>query len=657
MEGSDEQYTSVMTVKSSITGIGWKPQYLSILKKLVHDVHVIVPIQLNLNLEEYAVQGFCKEVFLSLLDSKTVNVNRLSGKVKAYREMINKYKASYCRDLSFTPIKLPSAQQIVSYEATKIQTACTNAITKDFGNKLRMVVNKLIGLKQQETKTKIKSNILEPATQLKLAISSRDISRIPKEFQDQKAIINCIKDIFSAYPETYKFKKDSIYYDAIANPGKHLLAYFKLAEICEANKFKLFQCFPVRKTFIPPYMTIDTMILNNHILKNSQSKLDKGYIWGKVLNLSSKPFKDQGLNSSIKFRGTIMTDGIGISVIKQNFDTSKGGTSNPKASLVEDEELKYIEQIPNEELRSTDGKCVFIDPGRRDLIYCMHEDSTVNNKKIYRYTRNQKAKETKSTKIKKLRQQLKPKDIQDCEDKLSKCSPLTVKKGAFVEYLKIRAEVTCKMQEYYSNEDVEKDKRKKDLIPFRKMKLSAHINEIQSTKRLSKNIRKKFGKDCILILGNWSASRTRFHEPIKGNGLRNSLRKEGFKVYLLDEFKTSSICPSCENKLATFKECINPRPYRRSANPKVTCHGLLRCLNQNCLEKQALTEKDQENIKYRLWNRDLAAVLNFRKIVISLRTTSQKLAIFLRSQKDSIKRKNYDPKLSLWKTLIQWETL
>ncbi|KAI9358371.1 hypothetical protein BD770DRAFT_455532 [Pilaira anomala] len=184
--------------------------------------------------------------------------------------MISKYKASYCRDSSFTPIKLPSAQQIASYEATKIQTACTNAITKDFGNKLRMVVNKQIGLKQrisqlvsdlkkqgyskEETKAKIKSNILEPATQLKLAISSIDISRIPKEFQDQKPIINCIKDIFSAYPETYKFKKDSIYYDAVVNPGKHLLAYFKLADICEANKFKLFQCFPVRKTFIPSYI-------------------------------------------------------------------------------------------------------------------------------------------------------------------------------------------------------------------------------------------------------------------------------------------------------------------------------------------------------------------------------------------------------------------
>ncbi|KAI9357474.1 hypothetical protein BD770DRAFT_94013 [Pilaira anomala] len=119
----------------------------------------------------------------------------------------------------------------------------------------------------------------------------------------------------------------------------------------------------------------------------------------------------------------------------------------------------------------------------------------------YRYTRNQKAKETKSTKFKKLRQQLKPKDIQDFEDKLSKCLPLTVKREAFVKYLKIRAEVTSKMQEYYSNEDVEKDKKKKELIPFRKMKLSAHINKIQSTKRLSKNIRKKFGKGLYLNFG------------------------------------------------------------------------------------------------------------------------------------------------------------
>jgi hypothetical protein len=136
-------------------------------------------------------------------------------------------------------------------------------------------------------------------------------------------------------------------------------------------------------------MTIDTMILNNHILKNSKrSKLDKAYIWGKVLNLSSKPFKGQGPNNSVQFRGTIMTDGIGVSIIKQNFNTSKGGTSNPKKATSVEKDFKYVEQIPKEQLLDTAGKCVSINPGRRDLLYCMHENSTVNNRNVYRYTRN-----------------------------------------------------------------------------------------------------------------------------------------------------------------------------------------------------------------------------------------------------------------------------
>ncbi|KAI8054733.1 hypothetical protein BDF21DRAFT_430939, partial [Thamnidium elegans] len=88
--------------------------------------------------------------------------------------------------------------------------------------------------------------------------------------------------------------------------------------------------------------------------------------------------------------------------------------------------------------------------------------------------------------------------------------------------------------------------------------------------------------------------------------MRKMLRKEGFQIYLLDEYKTSSICPSCEHQLENFKECINPRPYRRSNNPTVKCHGLLRCKNQKCLDPKVLTEEDTN---FRLWNRDLAAVL------------------------------------------------
>ncbi|KAG2236350.1 hypothetical protein INT48_008332 [Thamnidium elegans] len=431
------------------------------------------------------------------------------------------------------------------------------------------------GCSVEEIKLAIKSDITGPVTQLKLAISSKNINQIPKDFLDQKAIQH-VNNFISSYPKNYKFKKGSIYYDAIANPVKHLKAYFKLAEICESYKFKLFQCLPLRNTFIPSYMTIDTMILNNQILKDSKrSKLDKSSIWGKVINISNEALKDQGPNKSIKFRGTMITDGVGVSIVKQNFETSKSSTSGPKNNVVK-EDFQYIKEISKEELLATKGKTVLIDPGRRDLLYCMHEDSTAKKKKLYRYTRNQKAKELKSAKFRKLRQRFKPTSIQECENKLSQYSWSTVHTDAYLEYLKVRSQVSPLLEEYYGNEDVEKNQRQDNLIPFIKMKLSSYINQIQADKRLSKNLRKKFGNDCILILGNWSACHMKFQEQIRGKGMRKMLRKEGFQIYLLDEYKTSSICPSCEHQLENFKECINPRPYRRSNNPTVKCHGLLR---------------------------------------------------------------------------------
>ncbi|KAI9365630.1 hypothetical protein BD770DRAFT_376928 [Pilaira anomala] len=96
-----------------------------------------------------------------------------------------------------------------------------------------------------------------------------------------------------------------------------------------------------------------------------------------------------------------MTDGIAVSVIKQNEDTSKGNSSKSTLSKIVDESIDYMEKLSLQEHVSTIGKCVLIDPGRRDLLYCMSENSEkdINKKLVYRYTRNQKAVETKSTKF------------------------------------------------------------------------------------------------------------------------------------------------------------------------------------------------------------------------------------------------------------------
>ncbi|KAI7863437.1 hypothetical protein BDF14DRAFT_1367909 [Spinellus fusiger] len=50
---------------------------------------------------------------------------------------------------------------------------------------------------------------------------------------------------------------------------------------------------------------------------------------------------------------------------------------------------------------------------------------------------------------------------------------------------------------------------------------------------------------------------------IKGKGMRRMLKKEGFKLYLINEFKTLSLCPGCKfSSLETFKPVKNFRLYQ-----------------------------------------------------------------------------------------------
>jgi hypothetical protein len=588
-----EPLLKITTVKSSVAGIGWKAQYIPPLKALVANVHIIVThtfaflkyifIQKldedpDFFLEDFINVDFYREVFLSLLKSYNPDKQKRTARSRGYKELINKHRNTYFQHCSYEPIELKYAQQIANYEVVKIKTAYLNGVACHFGNKLRMFLNMVLKKKERiaalkdEMKRKTDSandisaavkTLTNQCTRVKIAISSRNMDTLPKDFLSSSDI-DMIQDFFSSYNPGYQFAKGSIYYDCKANPAKHLKAYYRLAYFCEVHHGKSFNCFPLRRTFIPLYITIDTYILNTQILKNSIiSHLDKEVLWGGVIEMKSKPMKPQGENKRMAFKGMIYTDGVGVSVLKQNHDTKKkggGGGGKQKAILAEEKEFKYVEKLEKEELLADVGKCVLIDPGRRDMLYCMHEESTPQEKKTYRYTSNQRAIETKSRKFKKLRESMKPDAVAAAELSLSHFKSSTVNKDKFVEYLKQKTQVTQVLKNYYSNEDLTAERQTTDLPPFRKMKLSSFINRQQSDKRLAKNIRNKFGDDTVIVIG-----------------VRRMFSKEGFKVYLLDEFKTSSLCPSCENgELETFKVVQNPRPFRREKHPTVERHGLLR---------------------------------------------------------------------------------
>lgn len=292
---------------------------------------------------------------------------------------------------------------------------------------------------------------------------------------------------------------------------------------------------------------------------SQRSNLDKSLIWGKVVNLSCMALKDQGESKPLKFRGMIQTDGVGVSILKQNKETRKGGTRNTGIRVqTGNNELPYIDKLSNKELQRTTNQCVFIDPGRRDMLFCMSERcESRHDSLIYRYTSNQRAKETKSRKFRKFRQNNKPKAVSDLENSLSKHASSTVNLQKYSRYLEARRDTNDQLSSYYQSDDF-------GSLPFSKIKLSSYINRKQSATRLVKTLKQKLGQDCVLVLRNWSANHTKYHEPIRGIGMRRMLKKEGLKIYLFDELKASSYCPKCKDeKLEEFSYVKNPRPHMR----------------------------------------------------------------------------------------------
>ncbi|KAJ2719480.1 hypothetical protein H4S00_003476 [Coemansia sp. D1744] len=314
-------------------------------------------------------------------------------------------------------------------------------------------------------------------------------------------------------------------------------------------------------------------------------------------------------------------------------------------------DCQYIDELPQATLQSTAGQCVLIDPGRRDLLFAMHEDSSIEDKQLYRYTRNQQRKETRVTRFKKILKKVKPADIAEAERSLGAGSCVKPDLKLFKEYLVARAQVADKLTRFYNETHTEHPTSTHQIHMFktsepqsfplhRKLRLSAYINQKQADQRLIKKLQDEFGLNAVIVIGDWSAPMNRFHEPIRGKGWRMLLKRAGFEVYLIKEYLTSKTCPNCNGRLANTRYVPNPRPWKERIQPKVKCHGLLSCQSEECLKSIDKSEGESEDEKedekkekvQRWWNRDLAAVLNFRHILFSLRETGIAPTRFQRKQ-------------------------
>ena len=433
---------------------------------------------------------------------------------------------------------------------------------------------------------------------------------------EKKAVYKLINhDIKVTYESTYLRRiifhdvKISIPYDLKYQPQKYLYGMFYMARACEYFKDPFLNVFPLKRSIVPGHIRIDTEVINNIFLKGNSFKkhyksnltICRNEIWNHVFKMDKKVFNVTKKSNYI-FSGSIQTDGISISILHEQVVNEL-----PKKS-----KEMYIDEISNSlKMELKDKNIISIDPNKQDLIYCTIGEKKTNDLKHFRYTQNQRCFETKKRRFRKILEIEKKKDLNgidvlECENLLSSTNSKTTNYELFKNYIIVKNNVYNRLQEFYNQDK------------WRKARLHLYVNTRKSEEKMINNFKEKLGnpKDSIIAFGDWSQKeQMKFHEPTKGKSFRSLFRRYGYKVYLVDEYRTSKKCCNCkcveEGNCINFLKIASPRPWRREYTN--LCHGLVKCKTCDTM-----------------FNRDVNSSMNIREIT--------KMALENKSRPDYLQR-------------------
>ncbi|KAL0224546.1 hypothetical protein P9112_003936 [Eukaryota sp. TZLM1-RC] len=182
------------------------------------------------------------------------------------------------------------------------------------------------------------------------------------------------------------------------------------------------------------------------------------------------------------------------------------------------------------------------------------------------------------------------KPVAEWEATLSKFNSKNCRFDRFMEYIKQKNFVNSIVGEVYHQKI------------FRKLRWWAEINRTRSEAKMIQRFKSVIGdpSQVVIGIGDWEQRKhKKFKEPTKGKGLRILFKNTGYKVFLIDEFRTSCCCFNCkkaEKTVETFRWSRNPRPWKR--HEMSIRHGFTMC-------------KSCES----LWNRDRNASLNMLPVM------------------------------------------
>jgi hypothetical protein len=488
---------------------------------------------------------------------------------------------------------------ILNYTVTEMLTSIENNIRVHFVDDINRYVNcsfkeehkKLIdvlkGKEREILKTKLKHELWCVKQDLIYITSTRDPKYNSWIYNKRSKILPYLNE---------KYKDHLIYLKT--HPQEYLQSMKRMSSEIINLGFNSFQFFPLRTNMIPKNIAIDTKILIELLIteglpKNTYfSNIDKykKELWSSLFNMNNKMFKQ---NDRI-FDYRILTDGFSVSIqfihnnfiekqtikktnikngkqkamelyknldrsqieeikenrkskiinnkvkdlekVKQMKEEFKNKSEKEKKQITEKIknrtriEFPYLEELNEQQINELKEKkelekIVYIDPGKRNLLFMLGE-----NGKYFRYSNKERIYESKRIIYqKKVQKEKNVNGVTLIESELSKYNSKSCKIEDFKEYVKKKNEVNEMLIEQY----------KKPV--YRKYKWYAHINRKRSEDNLLNKIEKVYGKDIVMIYGDWSVGKQmRNYISTPNIGLKKKLATK-FKIYSIDEYKTSKI--------------------------------------------------------------------------------------------------------------------
>lgn len=529
-----------------------------------------------------------------------------------YEEFINFYEKKY-KSLNYnTKIDGKNLSQILNYMAIDMLTNIENNIKLHFVKYIKRFVNSSFRNKNNELlencekgmKTKLRKELNKDLYEIKEDLINNTLLSNVKYHE----WINNHKN--NIFPKEYKHSYE---FDIQNNPQNYIKSMIYMCLEIEKLGTKSFQFFPLRTDTIIKFIPLDTKSLIELFIEKDKNEYltdienYKDILWDKFFKLDNSIFKQK--NYTFDYRISTDCYSVSIQLIHNDFiqkeKDKKANMKNKKNEMKEnckdmnqDEKEKYKLDLKNKQKEeqekiklenkikkdkekeafkklSKEEKIIFkeqqkknkpikqvnkkyiefpyleeltdiqhnklktnnwivCDPGKRYLMYMKNK-----NGMRFRYSNRNHMKRTKRLKYQRLIKNYKDNNgITEVENKLSKFNSKTCNYKEFKKYIKNKNKVNEILIEKY------KDER------FRKYKWYSYINRKIAETDLAREIKKKFGNDAILCVGDWSdklrtnPSRLKFIST-PNLGLKRKLA-EYFTIYNIDEFRTS--CLNCKTE-------------------------------------------------------------------------------------------------------------